>query len=78
MGNGMEGRTLEHIVTDCESNRTFCLTVEQGALISLQEQVPCLRFPHTETRWVQVDKLDADGADWWEQWEGEVRAGQFN
>lgn len=56
----------------------FCLKVEAGALVSLQELVPDTRFPQTETRWVQVDKLDDDGAEWWEQWEGEVQAGEFN
>ncbi len=69
---------MEHVVTDVESNRTFCLTVREWALNNLQELLPDLRYPQTEKRWVQVDKLSADGADWWEQWEGEVKAGEFS
>lgn len=37
---------MEHIVTDRESNRTFCLIVENGALLRLQEERPYRRtFP---------------------------------
>jgi len=69
---------MEHVVTDVESNRTFCLMVRDGALNSLQELLPDPRYPQTEKKWVQVDKLSADGSEWWEQWEGEVQAGEFS
>lgn len=67
---------MEQVVTDCESNRTFCLTVENGALVRLRELLPCTKHPRTEKRWVNVDKLSGDGCDWWEQWESEVKASQ--
>ena len=70
--------TLEHVVTDCESKRTFCLKVVGGSLVSLRELVPDSRYPQTEKMWVRVDKLSEDGGEWWEQWEGEVEVGEFS
>jgi len=72
--NTLKSKTMEHVITDCESNRTFCLFVENGALVGLQE----LHAAGRDSRWVDVDKLSSDGGDWWEQWEGEVKAGRFN
>lgn len=65
------GYAHEHTVTDTKTGRTFLLNIRGKDLIDLQQQTPSGDF-------VEVPYSTPDGADWWEQWEGEIRAGTFN
>jgi len=67
---------VQHCVKDEESGREFCLYVVQGKDLAYQ-LVELREFSKSENRWVQVDNYTADGADWWEQWACEVKAGEF-
>ncbi len=63
---------VEHVTTDAETKRTFCLGICQGSLVSLKE------LHSTPTPgWEDVPQETVDGANWWLQWDGEVERGAF-
>lgn len=62
----------QHIMTDCESNRTFLLCVAGRRLVELKE------LKGEREGYVSVPTDTRDGEEWWEQWSGEVECGEFD